>query len=154
MSLTTEQMAELLAGIVRSQQAIIDAIESDSGGWRNNHLLNKLNVAANTRSATPRLIDVPSRVLLRSQSRVPMDVEAIMAELQSAMSNVAVATTPAPPPGKYANNPVNAPAKPAVRAATAAVAATAAAAGVATTAAVAPASTTKPDDDEFNFFDS
>ena len=74
MNLSTEQLAELLAGIARSQQAIIDAIESESGGWRNTHLLPKLNTASNMRLATPRLLDIPSRILLRSQGRVAMDV--------------------------------------------------------------------------------
>ena len=35
MNLTTEQLAELLYGIARSQEAIIDAIESENGGGRN-----------------------------------------------------------------------------------------------------------------------
>jgi hypothetical protein len=81
MNLTVEQLAEILAGIARSQQAIIDAIESSEGGWRNTHLLNKLNVAANMRVADARLIDIPSRVLLRSQSRVPMDAATIARDL-------------------------------------------------------------------------
>ena len=34
MNVTIEQLAELLAGIARSQQAIVDAIESENGGWR------------------------------------------------------------------------------------------------------------------------
>ena len=73
MNLSTEQLAELLAGIARSQQAIIDAIDSESGGWRNTHLLPKLTVAANLRLAHVRLLDLPSRILLRSQARTPMD---------------------------------------------------------------------------------
>lgn len=92
MNLTTQQLAELLAGIVRSQQAIIDAIESDNGGWRNTHLLPKLNTAANMRMADPRLLDVPSRVLLRSQGRVPMDTAAIARMLETALGAVATNT--------------------------------------------------------------
>jgi hypothetical protein len=85
MSISTEQLAELLAGIARSQQAIIDAIESESGGWRNTHLLPKLNTASNMRLAVPRIMDVPSRVLLRSQGRIPMDVAQITRMLEEAM---------------------------------------------------------------------
>ena len=33
MNLTIEQLAEILAGIAKAQQAIIDGIESESGGW-------------------------------------------------------------------------------------------------------------------------
>jgi hypothetical protein len=91
MSITNEQLAELLAGIVRSQQAIIDAIESANGGWRNTHLLPKLNTAANMRMANARLLDIPSRVLLRSQSRVPMDAATIARDLAAAMGTVAAA---------------------------------------------------------------
>ena len=93
MNLTTQQVAELLAGIVRGQQAIIDAIESDNGGWKNTHLLPKVNTAANMRLAVPRMQDVPARVLLRSQGRVPMDVESIVRLLNEA------AGVPAPAPG-------------------------------------------------------
>ena len=93
MNLNTEQIAELLAGIARSQQAIIDAIESESGGWRNTHLLPKLNTASNMRLPTPRLLDIPSRILLRSQGRVPMDVATIAHALEAAAGERAVAVT-------------------------------------------------------------
>lgn len=89
MSITTEQLAELLAGIVRAQQAIIDAVESQHAGYRSTHLLPKLTVAANPRLATARLLDLPARVLLRSQGRVPMDVETILRDLNQALGTAA-----------------------------------------------------------------
>jgi len=99
MNLNVEQIAELLAGIARSQQAIVDAIESENGGWRNTHLLPKLNTASNMRLATPRLIDIPSRILLRSQGRVPMDVPTIVRVIHEALGPSATATpAPQPPP--------------------------------------------------------
>lgn len=99
MTLSTEQLAELLAGIARSQQAIIDAIESESGGWRNTHLLPKLNTAANTRLATARLLDIPSRILLRSQGRQPMDIATIVRALEAVGGGAeAVTVTQAPNP--------------------------------------------------------
>lgn len=94
MNFSTEQIAELLAGIARSQQAIIDAIESENGGWRNTHLLPKLNTAANMRLATSRLLDIPSRILLRSQGRVPMNVATISRALEEALADA----TATPPP--------------------------------------------------------
>ena len=106
MTITNEQLAELLVGITRGQQAIIDAIESETAGWRNTHLLPKLNTASNIRLAIPRLIDVPARILLRSQTRVPMDAEAIALMLDIAMGaaptpeSVATAAAPAPAPAK------------------------------------------------------
>ena len=114
MNLNTEQVAELLAGIARSQQAIIDAIESERGGWRSIHLLPKLNTASNIRLATPRLLDIPSRILLRSQGRVPMDVATIALALEAAVSGGA----PVPTPPKTVAAPQSAPV---VAAATAAV---------------------------------
>lgn len=102
MSITNEQLAELLAGIVRSQQAIIDAIESANGGWRNTHLLPKLNTAANMRIANARLLDIPSRVLLRSQGRVPMDAATIARDLAAAMGAAAATSAPAAPAANVA----------------------------------------------------
>lgn len=125
MSVTVEQLAEILAGIARSQQAIIDAIESENGGWRNTHLLPKLNTAANMRLANARLLDIPSRVLLRSQGRVPMDVATIAKDLAAAMG----ATSPTSAAPMSASTP-------------------------ASTATVAAAPAAKPSDDEINFFDS
>jgi hypothetical protein len=88
MSLTTDQLAELLAGIARAQNAIIDAVESANGGWRNTHLIPKLNVAANMRSGDPRLLDLPSRVLLRYQGRAAMDNALIKADLERLLGAV------------------------------------------------------------------
>ena len=95
MSLTIEQLAELMAGIVRSQQAVIDAVESQHGGFKNIHLLPKLTAASNPRLATARLIDLPSRMLLRSQGRVPMDAATIARDLRLALGSAAPAAAPA-----------------------------------------------------------
>ena len=141
MNLTIEQVAELLAGIARSQQAIIDAIESESGGWRNTHLLPKLNTASNMRLATPRLLDIPSRILLRSQGRIPMDVATITRVLEEATG--ALPATPlstAAPIATPIATPVAAP-----------IAAAAAAAAVVTAAVVSPDTV---GDELGNFFDT
>ncbi len=134
MTITTEQLAELLAGITRSQQTIIDAIESETGGWRSTHLLPKLNTAANMRIPTARLLDLPSRILLRSQSRVPMDAATIARELTIALGS-ANASSPAGGPPVVS---------------TVALAAAGAAAVVATPPAVSGAE----GDPDLNFFDS
>lgn len=112
MNLSTEQLAELLAGIARSQQAIIDAIESESGGWRNTHLLPKLTTASNMRLATTRFLDIPSRILLRSQGRLPMDVATIVRALDeaaagaTALPNPAAAAPLAPPAAATVKAPI------------------------------------------------
>ena len=86
MNLTTDQLAELLAGIAKAQNAIIDAVESANGGWRNTHLIPKLSVAANMRTAEPRLVDLPSRVLMRYQGRAAVDNAVIKADLERLLS--------------------------------------------------------------------
>ena len=85
MNLTHEQLAELLAGIARSQQAVIDAIDRAEPGFRGTYLLPTLNVAANLRIPEVRLMDLPSRILLRSQGRTPMDLPAIQKALHEAL---------------------------------------------------------------------
>lgn len=149
MNLTPQQLAEILAGITRSQQAIIDAMDRANPGWRNTYLLPTLTVAANQRLAEVRLLDLPSRMLLRSQGRNPMDQPTVERNLQEALGlaggNAAVAAAvPA----------ASAPA-PAVAAKAAAPAPTAPA--PAPTSAPTPASTPSnaPDSDDLsNFFDS
>ena len=143
MNLSTEQLAELLAGIARSQQAIIDAIESENGGWRNTHLLPKLNTAANMRLATPRLLDIPSRILLRSQGRVAMDVATISRALAEATGGVASAT-----------NPPSVASIPQAASLAAPVTAVAAVAGVAAVAAAESSPVGSDSNDLGNFFDS
>jgi hypothetical protein len=147
MNLTIEQLAELLAGIAKAQQAVIDGIDSENAGWKNTHLIPKLTTASNIRLATPRLMDVPSRILLRSQTRVAMDVATITRMLHEAASGESV--------------PAVSPAKPAVSvpagyvAPVAAAAATGVAAGaVAATAAGTESAPAGDGDDLSHFFDT
>jgi hypothetical protein len=58
-------------------------------------------VAANLRLAHVRLLDLPSRILLRSQTRTPMDTATIGRALEEALS-VAAAVAPAPAPSATA----------------------------------------------------
>lgn len=97
MSLNHEQLAELLAGIARSQQAIIDAVERANPGWRNTHMIPMLNTAANVRSADPRLLDLPSRILLRLQGRAAVDNAQIVQDLVR-LTGGAGSAPPAVPP--------------------------------------------------------
>ena len=141
-----------ISGIARSQQAIIDAIESESGGWRNTHLLPKLNTAANTRLATPRLLDIPSRILLRSQGRQPMDIATIVRSLEAVGGGAeAVEATQTP-------NPVSVVSQAAPIAAAATIAASAAVATAAVGAVAVATAGSTPDsgaeDQLGNFFDN
>ncbi len=89
MNITTEQLAQLLAGIAKSQQAVIDAVDRANAGFRGTYLLPTLNVAANLRLTEVRLLDLPSRILLRSQGRVAMDIETIQKNLEEALGQAA-----------------------------------------------------------------
>jgi hypothetical protein len=95
MNLTTEQLAQLLAGIAKSQQAVIDAVDRANAGFRGTYLLPTLNVAANLRLTEVRLLDLPSRILLRSQGRVAMDIEAIQKNLEAALGQTTPTAAPA-----------------------------------------------------------
>ncbi len=95
MSITNEQLAELLAGIARSQQAIIDAVDRLEPGFRNTHLVPVLTVAANLRLNEARLLDLPSRILLRTQGRAAMDNATVLRDLEAILSGVPVPLTAA-----------------------------------------------------------
>ena len=79
--MTHDQLAELLAGIAKAQNAVLDAVDRANPGFKATHLPAVLNVAANMRIAEPRLVDLPSRILLRYQGRAAVDLDAIKADL-------------------------------------------------------------------------
>ena len=163
--MNNHQLAELLSGIAKSQNAVLDAMDRAMPGFKATHLAPVLNIAANFRQAEPRLIDLPSRILSRMQGRVAADTSAIVADLdrllQPAEAAVAapVASAPAavptptpaparaPAPAPAASSPAPAPA-PVAAAATAAPAPAAPAPAPAAPAAAAPP---LADDDPFNF---
>ena len=101
MNISSEYLADLLIGIARAQNAVIDAIERANPGFRNTYAVPLLNVAANMRAGDPRMIDLPSRILLRLQGRVALDnaqVKADVERLASTEKTPAVAFTPAGAP--------------------------------------------------------
>ena len=156
--MTNDQLAELLSGIAKSQNAMLDAVDRAMPGFKATHLGPVLNIAANIRQAEPRLIDLPSRVLLRLQGRVASDQSAIVANLDRLLGSaapaaqVAAAAAPAPvsiAPAAPAPGPIPA-------AAPAPVAAAPLPPAPATPTAPAPAPAPAPaaaaaSDDPFNF---
>ena len=80
--ITTHQLAELLIGIARAQQAIVEAAESQRAGFKG-HLASALQTAARNRNPghAPTLMDFPSRVLLAHQGRTGPDLEQITRDL-------------------------------------------------------------------------
>src|SRR5438445_12170718 len=94
MNLTTEHLADILIGIARAQNALIDALERISPGFHNMHAMPLLNIAANTRVAEPRMIDFPARILLRLPGRGALHNPVAKADLERLMSGAAAADTP------------------------------------------------------------
>jgi hypothetical protein len=89
-----ELTAVPLIGIARAQNAVIDAVERANPGWRNNHAVPLLSIAANMRTGDPRVIDLPSRVLLRLKGRVALDAAAVKTDLERLISGAATASAP------------------------------------------------------------
>lgn len=88
MNVTTHQLAELLIGIARSQQAIIEAIESQKAGFKGTYLSPALDSVAKIRSTNraPSLQEFPARVLSQCQSRVGPNVEQVVRDLEALLS--------------------------------------------------------------------
>src|SRR6266496_6651309 len=86
MNLTTEHLADILIGVARAQNAVIEAMERASPGFRNTHALPLITLAANMRAGDPRMIDLPSRILMRLQGRVALDNAAVKADLERLIS--------------------------------------------------------------------
>lgn len=86
-NISSRQLAELLVGIARAQQAIVEAAESQRAGFKA-HLASALQTAARNRSTghMPTLMDFPSRVLLAHQGRSGPDVEQITRDLEALLS--------------------------------------------------------------------
>ena len=86
MNLTTDHLADILIGIARAQNAVIDAIDRANPGFRSQHAAPLITLAANMRAGDPRMIDLSSRILMRLQGRVALDAAAVKADLERLMS--------------------------------------------------------------------
>jgi len=87
-NITTQQVAELVIGIARAQQAIIDAIESQKAGFKGSHLAPALDNAAKSRVTTRPLTlqEFPSRVLLQCMGRAGPNVEQLTRDLENLLN--------------------------------------------------------------------
>ena len=111
MNVTTQQLAELLIGVARAQQAIIDAIDNSKPGFKGTYMAPALDSTAKIRSTGRPLTlqDFPARVLLQCQGRAGPNVEQITRDLEALLTGLPAAvpaaafgaaqpTTPAAPP--------------------------------------------------------
>ncbi len=99
MNLTSQQLAEILIGIARSQQAIVDAIESSRPGFKGTYLSPALDGVAKIRSTgrTPTLQEFPARVLLQCQGRGGPNVEQVLKDLEALLSGEVAALSAVAP---------------------------------------------------------
>ena len=84
-NVSNQQLAELLVGIARAQQAIIDAIESSKAGFKGTHLSPALMNVARVRDThrALQLGDLPARVLMQCMGRNGPNVEQIARDLEA-----------------------------------------------------------------------
>jgi len=98
MNISSDYLAELLAGIARAQTAVIDALDRAQPGFKTTHAIPLIQLAANMRVPQARLIDLPARILMRTQNRAVVDIEAIKQDLERlASGEPAPVTAPAAP---------------------------------------------------------
>jgi hypothetical protein len=93
--LSSQHLAELLIGIARAQTAVLQGLESAMAGIKTTHVLPMLQNAAHLRDhPEPTLMDLPVRILLATQGRVPPDPAAIARDLDRLSSGTASAPAP------------------------------------------------------------
>ena len=107
MNLTSDQLADLLIGIARAQNAVIDAIDRANPGFRSQHAVPLITLAANMRAGDPRMIDLSSRILMRLQGRVAIDPAVVKADLERLASGKKAPPAPAPAPAAKAAPPAS-----------------------------------------------
>jgi len=97
-NVTTQQLAELIIGIARAQQAIIEGLESQKSGYRGSHLAPALDNAAKSRVTTRPLTlqEFPARVLMQCMGRNGPNVEQLTRDLEALLAGQAVAPAAAP----------------------------------------------------------
>ena len=122
MSITTQQLAELLIGVARSQQAIIDAMEGLKAGFKGTYMSPALDSVAKIRSTgrAVTLQDFPARVLVQCQGRAGPNLEQIVKDLDDLLAGKVTTPSAIAPATARAAAAAPRPAAPAAPAATAA----------------------------------
>jgi len=83
LNISAQQLAELLIGIARAQNAVIHGLESAMAGTKTQHILPMLQNTAHLRDhPDATLLDLPVRILLTTQGRVPPDPAAVARDLE------------------------------------------------------------------------
>jgi hypothetical protein len=94
--INSQQLAQLLLGIARAQNAIVEAMENSKAGFKATHFRHTIESASRIRSNRPdTLADYPSRLLLQMLGRTGPDIDTVTRDLE-ALLNVAIAAPAAP----------------------------------------------------------
>jgi len=103
-NITTRQLAELIIGIARAQQAIIEGMESLKAGYKATHFAPALDNTAKTRVTTRPLTlqEFPARVLMQCMGRAGPSVEQVTRDLEALLDGRRAAAAAPPAPGGVA----------------------------------------------------
>jgi hypothetical protein len=96
---TRHQLAQILLGIARAQNAIVDASENAKAGFKATHLRPALETAARIKTNRPEaLTEYPSRLLLQMIGRGSPDLDTVARDLERLLSaeSVPPGATPTP----------------------------------------------------------
>src|SRR5688572_4517315 len=94
--ITTQQLAQILLGIARAQNAVIDANENAKAGFKSTHLRSALETAARIKANRPEsLADYPSRLLLQMIGRGAPDLSTVVRDLENLLHGPSPAAAPA-----------------------------------------------------------
>jgi len=101
--ITTQQLAQLLLGIARSQNAIIEALENSKAGFKSTHFRPSIETASRIRSNMQEtLADYPSRLLLQMLGRTAPDSDRVLRDLENLLTPPAAAAPAPPAPAAFA----------------------------------------------------
>jgi hypothetical protein len=116
--ITTQQLAQLLLGIARAQNAFIEALENSKTGFRATHFRPAIESASRIRANRPdTLTDYPARLLLQMLARTGPDADTVQRDLErllaaSAETAAAVAAAGPGPAARFAAGAAAAPENP------------------------------------------
>jgi hypothetical protein len=98
-NITTQQLAELIVGVARTQQAIVDGVESLKAGFKSGHLGPALDYAAKSRVTTRPLTlqEFPARVLMQCMGRAGPNIEQLTRDLEALLGGHAATPTASAP---------------------------------------------------------
>jgi hypothetical protein len=100
MEITSQQLAQILLGIARAQNAMVEAMENSKTGFRATHFRPAVESASRLRANRPdSLTDYPARLLLQMLGRTGPDLDSVQRDLERLLALPPAATAAAPSVG-------------------------------------------------------